>query len=93
MLTICAADGKPVAYRNAIRNQFVRREVVVSATPLTVDHDPGKSLAAAIADRPGDFQDRRFCCGTMQHYEYVGTEESIGIEKKELERAAIATGR
>jgi hypothetical protein len=93
MVTICAADGKPVAYRNAIRNQFVRREVVVSATPLTADHDAAKPLAAAIADSPGASQDRRFCCGTMQHYEYVGAEEGLGIEKKELEKAAMASVR
>jgi len=93
MLTICAADGKPVAYRNAIRNQFVRREVVVSATPLTVDHDPARHLVAAVADEPGAYQDRRFCCGTMQHYEYVGAEEGLGIERSQLEKAVMAAGR
>ena len=35
MLNIANADGKPVQYRNFIRNRFTVREVVVSATPLT----------------------------------------------------------
>src|SRR4029450_10137505 len=40
MLSIANADGKPVQYRNFIRNRFTVREVVVSATPLTADMAP-----------------------------------------------------
>ena len=91
MLTICASDNKPVEYRNFIRNQFVRREVVVSATPLTANHEAGKTLKAAVSDAAGATQDRRFCCGTMQHYEYTGTEEQLAIEQAELQKVMSAT--
>src|SRR5262249_45831446 len=72
MLVIAAADGAPVQYRNFIRNRFTLREVVVSPTPLTADHDPNVALKAHIQDAPGAPQDRRGCCGTMNLHEFSG---------------------
>ena len=72
MLSIANADGKPVQYRNFIRNRFTVREVVVSATPLTMDMAADARFAPGITDEPGAVQNRRGCCGTMQHPEYRG---------------------
>src|SRR5258705_378293 len=89
MLVIAAADGKPVQYRNSIRNQFARRLVVVSPTPLTKDHPKGELLqpapeALAFANAP---QDRSGCCGTMRHEEYTGAvEQATGELLKELQQ-------
>lgn len=86
MLQIAAADGKPVAYRNFIRNRFTVREVVVSATPLTADHTEGMELAVGIADEPGVTQDRGTCCGTMLRDEYLGVEQAIQDELNEMKK-------
>jgi hypothetical protein len=76
MLTIAQADGRPVEYRNFIRNRFTLREVVVSPTPLTEDHSEGLELAAAVEDAEDAVQDRRGCCGTMQQPEFTGPDHS-----------------
>jgi hypothetical protein len=71
MLSIAAADGKPVQYRNFIRNRFTLREVVVSPTPLAMDHGDGEGLEAAehiSTQTVGD--NRSGCCGTMQLPEF-----------------------
>jgi hypothetical protein len=86
MLQIAAADGKPVAYRNFIRNRFTVREVVVSPTPLTEDHREGVELAPAMPDGRGVVQNRSRCCGTMQNPEYTGGEEMMQQERVALER-------
>jgi hypothetical protein len=80
MLVIAAADGKPVNYRNFIRNRFTVREVVVSPTPLTEDHERGQMLEAFVRDDEEAVQDRRGCCGTMTHPEYNGVDEAIAAE-------------
>ena len=59
MLSIANADGKPVQYRNFIRNRFTVREVVVSATPLTADMAPDARFAPDVTDAPGAVQNRR----------------------------------
>jgi hypothetical protein len=84
MLIIANADGKPVNYRNFIRNRFTVREVVVSSTPLTADHQLSDKLEAAphIADTMP--QNREACCGTMTLPENNGTDESIQDEQKEF---------
>jgi hypothetical protein len=84
MLLTAAADGKPVQYRNFIRNRFTVREVVVSLTPLTEDHARGVALAPMVQDEPGARQNRRSCCGTMQHSEYTGAYEAMERELAEL---------
>ncbi len=91
MLTFAALDGKPVQYRNFIRNRFTLREVVVSPTPLTADHSEGAALAPV--DRPEDQlqQDRRTCCGTMQLSEFNGAEAAIDAEMKWL-RESLRNG-
>lgn len=84
MLQIAAADGKPVQYRNFIRNRFTVREVVVSPTPLTEDHRAGVALAPAKQDADSAGQNRSACCGTMQNPEYTG-----GYDAMEQELAAL----
>ena len=80
MLQIANADGKPVEYRNFIRNQFTVREVVVSPLALTEDHVAGIHLAPGVQDAPDAVQDRRACCGTMNLYEYYDVEHILDGE-------------
>ena len=49
MLRLSLDDGKPVEYRNFIRNRFTLREVVESPVPLTDDHGDQVVLAARRA--------------------------------------------
>jgi hypothetical protein len=87
MLTISASDGKPVQYRNFIRNRFTVREVVVSPTPLTADYAEGTVLKAGVQDAREAVQDRRTCCGTMKLPEYNDGEASLEAELEELRRS------
>ncbi|MBI3820859.1 MAG: hypothetical protein HY286_19380 [Planctomycetes bacterium] len=87
MLIVANADGKPVQYRNFIRNRFTFREVVVSPTPLTADLAAGAKLEAckhAHLDSAKGWQNRSNCCGTMRHPEYNGLGESMKAETDEL---------
>jgi hypothetical protein len=88
MLQVAAADGKPVQYRNFIRNRFTLREVIVSPTPLTADFRGEAALAAGYEDPPGAAQDRSTCCGTMNLPEYLGVEEVFAAELAAL-RASL----
>jgi hypothetical protein len=92
MLTITAADGKPVQYRNFLRNRFTFRQVVVSPTPLTENLEEGLELAPAVEDPEDAVQDRRGCCGTMQLPEfqiadYHGEEDVFEAELDQLRKA------
>jgi hypothetical protein len=87
MLTIAAADGKPVQYRNFIRNRFTVREVLVSAVPFAENHKAGATFAAAVSDEKGMVQDRRGCCGTMKLPEYNGAEKAMTAELEELKKS------
>jgi hypothetical protein len=87
MLEVAAADGKPLQYRNFIRNQFTVREVVVSPTPLTVDHVAGVALQATRQDDSQAGQDRSACCGTMNNPEYADTMRIVQEELDQLKRA------
>ena len=84
MLLVAQADGKPVAYRNFIRNRFVLREVVTSPTPLGDDHRLADVLVAVphIADTMP--QNREACCGTMTLPEHNGVDEAIRRELEEF---------
>jgi hypothetical protein len=87
MLGICAADGKPVQYRNFIRNRFTLREVVVSAS-LTADHKTGTPLEATkFHTDPRAVQNRAGCCGTMQHADFNGGAETLEEEIEELRKS------
>jgi hypothetical protein len=86
MLTIAHADGKPVNYRNFIRNRFTFREVVVSPVPLTADV-PEQALQPGIQDEVGIGQDRRGCCGTMALPENMGLDEAIEEELEEYRKS------
>jgi len=88
MLNIALADGKPVQYRNFIRNRFSLREVIVSPVPLAEDHDAKHEYAAAVTDAKGATQDRRTCCGTMNQPEYHGDAEALDSEYRELKKTA-----
>lgn len=92
MLNISFADGKPVQYRNFIRNRFTVREVVVSTTPLNVDLAEGVFLVAAPHTPSEAPQSRRGCCGTMQLPEYMGAEQAIETETRELQKAVSEAG-
>lgn len=81
MLQLTADDGKPVQYRNFIRNRFHVREVVVSPAPLTEDLTEAIALAPGIQDAPGAPQDRSACCGTMQLDEYSDAEAFVQAER------------
>jgi hypothetical protein len=91
MLKISNTDGKPVQYRNFIRNRFTVREVVVSPTPLQfdADHKLGVKLEPMqhISADPNAPQDRRACCGTMQNPEYMNAEDELDKEIEELKRS------
>jgi hypothetical protein len=89
MLQIAAADGKPVQYRNFIRNRFTVREVVVSPTPLTADLGEAIELAPGVQDAPGAVQNRSRCCGTMQHPEYTGGYEAVERELADLRKLFV----
>jgi hypothetical protein len=92
MLLLAQADGKPVQYRNFIRNRFTLREVVVSPTPLTLDMQAGVQLAAFDGDHPslanGAVGNRRGCCGTMRHEEYNDSSRLFSAELDELKKAS-----
>lgn len=87
MLSIAAADGKPVQYRNFIRNQFTVREVVVSPVPLHEDHVAGLELKPNRQDAEHAAQDRSTCCGTMNNAEYLGTEQVVQAELDDLRKS------
>jgi len=91
MLKIAATDGKPVQYRTFIRNQFTRREVVVSPTPLAAGQEDDQVLEAAVMDLEGAIGDRRRCCGTMRSPEFTGALEGLETELHEL-RASFSDG-
>jgi hypothetical protein len=94
MLILADSDGKPVQYRNFIRNQFTLRQVVVSPTPLTKNMAAETTLKAANEDHPSLAHDaiggRRGCCGTMRSHEFNPLEEAFAEELKELKHAAAA---
>jgi hypothetical protein len=75
MLSIAAADGKPAAYTDAIRARFVVREVLAA--------DGSAPTAAGSADAAAR-QDRRACCGTMNHAAYAGLEQVLEQERQAL---------
>ena len=93
MLRINLEDGKPVSYRNAIRNRFALREVVELPVGLTADHIDGLQLAAAVQDAPGAIQDRRACCGTMNLAEYYNVAQILDAESAALARWCAENGR
>jgi hypothetical protein len=84
MLSLAAADGKPVQYRTFIRNRFTLREVVVSPVPLSEGvsekDDSTLMLEPAIVDAKDAIQNRDGCCGTLNQPEYRGKLEDIDEE-------------
>jgi hypothetical protein len=93
MLRLAHEDGKPVDYRNAIRNRFVLREVVRSPLPLTQDHVAGSELLPGVQDLPDAVQDRSACCGTMNLAEYHDVERLVAAELDALGQWCARHGR
>jgi hypothetical protein len=93
MLRLANEDGKPVDYRNAIRNRFVLREVVQSPVPLTEDHVAGTDLPPAVQDNPDAVQDRSACCGTMNLAEYHDVQRLLAAELDALGKWCASHGR
>ena len=93
MLRLAHEDGKPVDYRNAIRNRFVLREVVQSPVALTEDHVAGTDLPPAVQDAPDAVQDRSACCGTMNLAEYHDVERLLAAELEALAQWCATHGR
>jgi hypothetical protein len=92
MLRLATEDGKPVEYRNSIRNRFTQREVVESPVPLSEDHG-GQVLLPGVQDPPGAVQDRRACCGTMNLAEYYDIAHILDGEAQALARWCAEHGR
>ncbi|MFC3374966.1 hypothetical protein ACFOLJ_03510 [Rugamonas sp. CCM 8940] len=84
MLKIVAADQRPVEYGNFIRNRFTLREVVLAAVAAGENRDAAPPLAANVSDQEGAAQDRRACCGTMNHADYAGLEDVLESERQGL---------
>ena len=80
MLTIAQADGNG-AYLDFIRNSFTVREVL-KANAMTEDGQ--MSFAADVVDGDGAVQDRRACCGTMNHAEYSESDQLLETEREAL---------
>ena len=80
MLTLATADGKP-AYLDFIRNSFTVREVF-KANAMTDDGQ--MTFAPDVVDEEGAVQDRRACCGTMNHAEYSETDQLLEAERQAL---------
>ena len=91
MLVIANQDGKPINYRNFIRNRFTVREVVVSPVPLTQDHQAGIELQVAPYAFHNAPQNRLGCCGTMTLAENNGVDEKISEELEEF-RSSLEKG-
>jgi len=83
MLRLAAADGKPAAYQDFIRQRFTVRAVFAAAA---ADAPP----PAGIVDAPGAQQDRRACCGTMNLPEYYEINHVLDEELRALQRWCAA---
>ncbi|WP_256081442.1 hypothetical protein [Massilia sp. YIM B04103] len=86
LLRLAGEDGVPPSYSEFIRNRFALREVI-AAVAAGVDAAPAaeQNVIALVEDEPGARQDRRACCGTMNHAEYFELEGVL-----DGERAALA---
>jgi hypothetical protein len=80
MLTIAQADGNG-AYLNFIRNSFTVREVL-KANAMTEEGQ--MTFAPDVVDEDGAVQDRRACCGTMNHAEYSESDQLLEAEREAL---------
>ncbi|GAB2868278.1 hypothetical protein GCM10027277_41870 [Pseudoduganella ginsengisoli] len=74
MAQFAVSDGKPPQYREFIRQRFTLRQVQVAEDARTLD----------IEADSGTLQDRRSCCGTMNHAEYFELEDVLDEERKAL---------
>jgi hypothetical protein len=84
MLALVASDGKPPAYRQAIVNAFVAREVIAAPPPAMMADEAGElEIAAAVTDADDATQDRTGCCGTMTLGE-LDDDASLDVELARL---------
>ncbi|WP_300750760.1 hypothetical protein [Janthinobacterium sp.] len=87
MLAIASADGKG-GYLDFIHSSFTRREVLSDTLSAGAGVDMGgehTGYAPGIVDEAGAVQDRRACCGTMNHAQYSTSDQEL-----DAERAALA---
>jgi hypothetical protein len=91
MLAIASSDGK-AGYLDFIRSSFTRREVLSTTLSTTLNAGAGVDMggehtayAPGIVDEAGAVQDRRACCGTMNHAQYSTSDQEL-----DAERAALA---
>lgn len=100
MLRLSIEDDKPASYAEAIRRQFISREVFsATATPPPPAFAPAGTPAhferhpAGVCDAAGAQQDRRACCGTMNLAEYYNIERVLEAEAAALARWCAEHGR
>jgi hypothetical protein len=73
MLRLVGVDGKPQAYRDFIAERFSVREVIAAgaaAAGAAPDARGNFTVQAGVRDAANAVQDRRTCCGTMNHAQY-----------------------
>ena len=83
MLRIVGSDARPEQYGSFIRERFAFREVL-KGTPLTAQPGAAMMFEPGIADAPDAVQDRRACCGTLNHPEYFDLESVLEEERQAL---------
>ena len=83
MLKLASTDNRPAEYLDFIRNRFTVRQVVVARAG---GDGNVTTLAAAVVDAPDAAQDRRACCGTMNHAEYLDLHDVLEEERQALAR-------
>jgi hypothetical protein len=81
LLRLAQEDKLPAEYLDFIRHRFTVREVVLAGADGNAT-----ALAAAVVDAPDAVQDRRFCCGTMNHAEYLDLHDALEEERQALAR-------
>ena len=90
MLALAQSDGRN-EYLDFIRASFTVREILGEALDQTLDQASDEEAGLPTAFAPGAtdagdaMQDRRACCGTMNHAEYSASDDSL-----DAERAALA---
>ena len=83
MLALAQADGR-TAYLEFIRNSFIVREVLRAQADGNGEGDGAPAFAADAVDDEDAVQDRRACCGTMNHAEYSESDQLFDAEREAL---------
>jgi hypothetical protein len=81
--------GKPDQYKQFIKNQFPRREVLLATVALA----GGDELPADVTDAPGAVQNRPGCCGTITPRAQAAPAAVWSTPTKSLSSPAAASTR